>query len=60
MAVGAAGDATLSRGVRDCVHIHLHLLRGYILAEFSINQTDVSSMYRVVVRLPREKERERE
>lgn len=35
--------------------MYLHLLRGYILAEFSINQTDVSSTYRVV-----ERERERE
>lgn len=34
------------------VYIYLRLLRGYILAEFSINQTDVSSTYRV--------ERERE
>lgn len=30
--------------------MYLHLLRGYILAEFSINQTDVSSTYRVVER----------
>lgn len=56
VAVGAPGDATLSRGVRDSAYIYiyicmyLHLLRGYILAEFSINQTDVSSTYRVVER----------
>lgn len=54
VAVGAPGDATLSRGVRDSayiyIYVYLHLLRGYILAEFSINQTDVSSTYRVVER----------